>query len=123
MIISCLRCAEKAFAKGYKVIGIQFYGETYGFSSLCYSQRIPISHSHWFYDTNFVILDLGLCKGILVICFLLSKFEQRSLNLAASSCGRGSFRKCSSCGRGYFYTDKKDAFSRISGYEWTRLYR
>ena len=30
------------------------------------------------------------------------------------------FRKRSSCGRGYFYTDKKDAFSKISGYVWTR---
>ena len=37
---------------------------------------------------------------------LLFEFEQRSLNAAASSCGRGYFRKCSSCGRGYFYTDK-----------------
>ena len=41
----------------------------------------------------------SLGKGILIVCFLLSKFEQRSLNVAASSCGRGYFRKRSSCGR------------------------
>ena len=28
-------------------------------------------------------------KGILSVCFLLSKHEKRSLNAAASSCGRG----------------------------------
>ena len=44
----------------------------------------------------------GSRKGILIVCFLLSKFEQRSLNAAASSCGGGYFRKRSSCGRGYF---------------------
>ena len=51
----------------------------------------------------------GSCKGILIVCFLLSKFEQRSLNAAASSCGRGYF----------FIRIKKDAFSKISGYVWT----
>ena len=45
----------------------------------------------------------GSRKDILIVCFLLSKFEQRSLNAAASSCGRGKFRKRSSCGRGYFF--------------------
>ena len=56
-----------------------------------------------------------------MVSFLLSKFEQRSLNAAASSCGRGYFRKRSSCGRGYFFIRiKKDAFSKISGYVWTR---
>ena len=44
----------------------------------------------------------GQQKGILIVCFLLSKFEQRSLNVAASSCGRGYFRKRSSCGRKSF---------------------
>ena len=33
--------------------------------------------------------SLGSRKGILIVCFLLSKFEQNSLNAAASSCGRG----------------------------------
>ena len=36
--------------------------------------------------------SLGQQKGILIVCFLLSKFEQRSLNVAASSCRRGYFR-------------------------------
>ena len=45
----------------------------------------------------------GSSKGILIVFFLSSKFEQRSLNVAASSCGRGYFRKCFSCGRGYFF--------------------
>ena len=44
----------------------------------------------------------GQQKGILIVCFLLSKFEQRNLNVAASSCGRGYFRKRSSCGRESF---------------------
>ena len=65
----------------------------------------------------------GSSKGILIVCFLLLKFEQRSLNGVASSCGRGYFRKRSSCGRGYFFIRiKKDAFSKISGYVWTRPY-
>ena len=52
--------------------------------------------------------------------FLLSKFGQRSLSVAASSCGWGYFRKHSSCGRGYFSIRiKRDAFSKISGYVWT----
>ena len=47
--------------------------------------------------------SLGITQGHLSVCFLLSKFEQRNLNAAAaSSCGRGYFRKRSSCGRGYF---------------------
>ena len=59
--------------------------------------------------------------GILLVCFLLSKLEQRSLKIAASSCGRGYVRKRSSCGRGYFFIRiKKDAFSKVSGYVWTR---
>ena len=63
----------------------------------------------------------GQQKGILIVCFLLSKFEQRSLKVAASSCGRGYFRKRSSCGRESFWKRiKKDAFSKISGYVWTR---
>ena len=45
----------------------------------------------------------GSRKGILIVCFLLSNFEQWSLNAEASSCGRGYFRKRFSCGRGYFY--------------------
>ena len=46
--------------------------------------------------------SLGISQGHLIVCFLLSKFEQRSLNAAVSSCGRGYFQKRSSCGRGYF---------------------
>ena len=65
--------------------------------------------------------SLGFTQGHLIVCFLLSKFEKRSLNAAASLCGRGCFRKRSSCGRGYFFIRiKKDAFSTISGYVWTR---
>ena len=83
----------------------------------------------------------GSRKGILIVSFLLSKFEQQSLNVAVSSCGRGSFRKRSSCGRGYFFIRiKKMCFHnlvpwafchikgpgdevgvfKISGYVWTR---
>ena len=63
----------------------------------------------------------GQQKCILIVCFLLSKCEERSLNVAASSCGRGYFRKRFSCGRRYFFIRiKKDAFSKISGYVWTR---
>ena len=62
----------------------------------------------------------GSREGILLVCFLLSKFEHRSVLVLASSCGRGSFRKRSSCGRGYFFIQiDKDAFSKISGYVWT----
>ena len=46
--------------------------------------------------------SLGTTKGHFDCLFLLSKFEQRSLNVAASSCGRGYFRKRSSCGRESF---------------------
>ena len=45
----------------------------------------------------------GSHEGILLVCFLLSKLEQRSLKVAASSRGRGYFRKRSLCGRGYFF--------------------
>ena len=56
----------------------------------------------------------GQQKGILIVCFPLSKFKQRSLNVAASSCGRGFFRKRSSCGRGYFFIRiKKMRFQNI----------
>ena len=67
-------------------------------------------------------MDLwGSRKDILIVCFRLSKIKLRSLNAAASSCGRGYFRKRSSCGRGYlFIRMKKDAFSKISGYVLTR---
>ena len=59
-------------------------------------------------------------EGILLVCFLLSKLEQRSLKVAASSCGRRYFRKRSSCGRGYlFIRIKKDAFSKRFEYVWT----
>ena len=62
----------------------------------------------------------GSLEGILLVCFLLSKFEHRSLLVEAFSCGRGSFRKRSSCVRGYFFIRiKEDAFSKISGYVWT----
>ena len=44
---------------------------------------------------------LGTRKGILIVCFLLSKLEQLSLNVAACLCGRGYFRKRSSYGRRY----------------------
>ena len=45
--------------------------------------------------------SLGITQGHFD-CFL-SKFEQRSLNVAASSCGRGYFRKRSSCGCGHLF--------------------
>ena len=64
--------------------------------------------------------SLGITQGHFACLFLLSKLEQRSLKVAASSCGRGYFRKRSSCGRGYFFKRiKKDAFSKRSGYVWT----
>ena len=44
----------------------------------------------------------GSRDGILPLCFLLLKFENQSLHVAASWCGRGSIRKRSSCGREYF---------------------
>ena len=55
------------------------------------------------YDVSSMRTELwGQQKGILIVFFLLSKFEQRSLNVAASSCGRGYFRKRTSCGRESF---------------------
>ena len=46
---------------------------------------------------------LGITQGHFECCFLLSKLEQRSLNVAASSCGQEYFRKRCSCGRRYFF--------------------
>ena len=52
--------------------------------------------------------SLGISQGHFDCFFLLSNFEQRSLNPG----GRGYFRKRSSCGRGYlFIRIKKDEFS------------
>ena len=81
-----------------------------------------LTSQHRFTTKQSMRTDLwGSRKDILIVCFLLSKFEQRSLNAAVSSCGRGCFRKRSSCGRGYlFIRIKKDVFSKISGYVWTR---
>ena len=58
----------------------------------------------------------------MLVCFLLSEFEHRSLHVAASSCGRGFSRKRSlrGRGRGHFLIRIKKAFSNISGYVWTR---
>ena len=39
----------------------------------------------------------------MIVCFPLSNSNIKVLHVAASSCGRGSFRKRSSCGRGYFF--------------------
>ena len=65
--------------------------------------------------------SLGITQGHFDCLLSIVKFKQWSLNAAASSCGRGYFRKRSSCGRGYFFIRiKKDAFSKISGYVWTR---
>ena len=46
--------------------------------------------------------SLGTTKGHFDCLLSLSKFEQRSLRAAASSCGWGYFRKRSSCGRESF---------------------
>ena len=63
-----------------------------------------LTSQHRFKTYQSMRTDLwGSRKDILIVCFLLSKFEQRSLNAAASSCGRGYFRKRSSCGRGYLF--------------------
>ena len=63
-----------------------------------------LTSKHRFTTYQSMRTDLwGSRKGILIVCFLLSKFEKRSLNAAASSCGRGYFRKRSSCGYGYSY--------------------
>ena len=80
-----------------------------------------LTSQHRFTTYQSMRTDLwGSSKGILIVCFLLLKFEQRSLNGVASSCGRGYFRKRSSCGReSYGKRIKKDAFSKISGYVWT----
>ena len=43
----------------------------------------------------------GIMQGNFDFLFFSSKLEQGSLNVAASSCGRGYFRKHSSCGRRY----------------------
>ena len=49
------------------------------------------------------VLDLcGSREGSLLVCFLLSKFEHRSLHVETSSCRRGQFRKHSFFGRRYF---------------------
>ena len=51
-----------------------------------------LTSQHRFTTYQSMRTDLwGQQKGILIVCFLLSKFEQRSLNVAASSCGRGYF--------------------------------
>ena len=65
----------------------------------------------------------GSRKGILIVWFLLSKLEQRSLNVAASSCGGDTFKKASRVDVGIFLYIwiKKDAFYKLSGYVWTRL--
>ena len=51
--------------------------------------------------------SLGIMQGHFDCLFSLSNFEQWSLNAAASSCGRGYFRKRSSCGRGNFFIRTK----------------
>ena len=62
--------------------------------------------------------SLGTTKGHFDCLF--SFVEVRTAK-AASSCGRGYFRKRSSCGRESFRKRiKKDAFSKISGYVWMR---
>ena len=43
------------------------------------------------YDVSEHAHGWGSRKGILFVFFLFSKLEQRSLNAAASSCGRGYF--------------------------------
>ena len=63
-----------------------------------------LTSQHRFTTYQSMRTDLwGSHEGILLVCFLLSKLEQRKLKVAASSCGRGYFRKRSSCGRGYFF--------------------
>ena len=47
--------------------------------------------------------SLGITQGHFDCLFSLSKFEQPSLNAAASSCGWGYFRKYSSRGRANFF--------------------
>ena len=49
----------------------------------------------------------GSRKEILIVCFLLSKCEQRSLNAATSSCGRGYFENAPRVDADIFYTDEK----------------
>ena len=44
--------------------------------------------------------SLGIMQGQFDCLFLLSKFEHRSFNVAASLCGRGYLRKRSLCRRG-----------------------
>ena len=62
--------------------------------------------------------SLGITQGHFDCLF---SFVKVRVNAAASSCGRGYFRKRPSCGRGYlFIRIKKDAFSKRSGYVWTR---
>ena len=46
--------------------------------------------------------SLGITQGHFDCQFFLSMFEQRSLNIAASLCCCGYFRKRISCGRGHF---------------------
>ena len=88
-------------------------------SKRSFSKTLTSRHQFTMYQS--MRTDLwGQQKGILIVCFLLSKFEQRSLNVAASSCGWGYFGKCPSCGRESFWKRiKKDAVSKISGYVWT----
>ena len=57
-------------------------------------------------------MDLwGSRKGILIVCFIFSKLQQRSSNAAASSCGRVIFDNAPRVDADIFNTDKKDAFS------------
>ena len=72
-----------------------------------------------YYVSEHVHGNLGIARGGLCL-FSFIEVRTSKLHVTASLCRRGSFRKLSLSGRGYFYTDKKDAFSKISGYVWTR---
>ena len=47
--------------------------------------------------------SLGITRGHSDCLFSFIEVRYRSLHVAASSCGRGYFRKRSSCGRGYLF--------------------
>ena len=62
----------------------------------------------------------GSCKGISIVCFLLSQFEERGLNPKRVFVWTEIFSKTLLVWtRISFYTDKKDAFSKILGCVWT----
>ena len=74
-----------------------------------------------YYATEHAHESLRIMRGHFACLFSFIEVRNLCLYVAVSLCEQGYFGKCSSCGRGYFFKRiKKDTFSTISGYVWTR---